>query len=653
MISEWIGQWLVLLTALAVAFVPGLLVGARLRLRGLALWALAPVGSTLVIAVLAVVFGALRIPWSPLWAVVGCLVVAALGWLAGIGLGPRRPRPPRDRRRSWLLIAGLAIGIALTIARFVVYVHDPRAISQTNDAVFHLNALRYILDTGSASSLHVSGVIGGSGFYPAAWHGLASLVAMISGCQIPVAANMITLVIVGAVWPVGMAWFAREVTGGSDVVAGVAAALSAALWAFPMLMVEWGVLYPYTLSLALLPAAAAVVVAAPRWAAGAGPVTGTARSAVLTVVLSIASVGALALSQPASILSWAVVAVAFFTWWAVPRARGRGGRRGAVLIASLLAAWLAFVLAWVVLTRSTTGAHWPPFRGKLRAALDVVWNGQVMLPAAVGVSILMVIGLVVAVRRPRLRWLATTWLVFSLLYYASAAIGQPLVRRYLLGAWYADPYRFAALAPLTVVPLAAIGVVAVATWAVGILSRRRGRAALAFAGAWSLAGVTVLMVVAFAVRPMIMMPNVTEDRFDSTSRYTMTDFLSPDERVLLERLPKTTPPGARVIGNPSTGMAFGYMLSGRDVYPRTWQPPQGAQWAVLAAGLRDAGTDPAVCTALAAFGSPRYVVDFGPGEATPGRYVMPGFSGLAGQPGFELVDHEGDASLWRITACAT
>ncbi|MBN9188433.1 MAG: hypothetical protein J0I62_08030, partial [Microbacterium sp.] len=129
MISEWIGQWLVLLTALAVVFVPGLLVGAGLRLRGLALWALAPVGSTLVIAVLAIVFGALRIPWSPLWAIVGCLVVAALGWLAGIGLGPRRPRPPRDRRRSWLLIAGLAIGIALTVARFVVYVHDPRAIS--------------------------------------------------------------------------------------------------------------------------------------------------------------------------------------------------------------------------------------------------------------------------------------------------------------------------------------------------------------------------------------------------------------------------------------------------------------------------------------------------------------------------------------------
>jgi hypothetical protein len=89
------------------------------------------------------------------------------------------------------------------------------------------------------------------------------------------------------------------------------------------------------------------------------------------------------------------------------------------------------------------------------------------------------------------------------------------------------------------------------------------------------------------------------------------------------------------------------------VYPRTWQQPAGSQWALLASSLRDAGTDPAVCDALVAFGSPAYVVDFGPGENSPGRYVMPGFTGLDGQPGFELVDHEGDASLWRITACGT
>ena len=64
--------------------------------------------------------------------------------------------------------------------------------------------LRYILDTQNASSLHLSGVIGGRGFYPGAWHGLASLVAITTGCEIPVAANAVTLVVSAAVWPIGM-----------------------------------------------------------------------------------------------------------------------------------------------------------------------------------------------------------------------------------------------------------------------------------------------------------------------------------------------------------------------------------------------------------------------------------------------------------------
>ena len=111
------------------------------------------------------------------------------------------------------------------------------------------------------------------------------------------------------------------------------------------------------------------------------------------------------------------------------------------------------------------------------------------------------------------------------------------------------------------------------------------------------------------------------------------------------------PPDAVVIGNPSTGMAFGYAISGRNVIPRTWAPPAGDAYGVLWTSLRDVAQDPAVCPALGAFGA-EYVLDFGPGEEYPGRWIMPGFADLDGQQGFELVDREGAASLWRVTACA-
>jgi hypothetical protein len=647
--AAWFGATPVLIATAAIVFVPGLLVGMGLRLRGLALWAFAPVATTALTAVLAVLYGVVRVPWS-LWTVgVGSALAIAAAWLIGWLVVPRRPRASRHPRALWLLAAGLAIGVTVILVRFAVYVGEPGAVSQTNDAVFHLNAIRYILETSNASSMHVSGVVGGRGFYPSAWHGLASLVTLATGASTPIAANLVSLVIAAAVWPLGIALFAREAAMGSAAVTASAAALSAALPAFPMLMFQWGVLYSYALAVALVPAAAAVVIGGARGVAAHPGFR--LREALLLAALALIGLGALALAQPAAILAWLIVVVAWFAWWAGLRI-GRADRRGrGVLIASIVAVAVVSAVIWGVLSRSTSGIHWPPFRGKLEVFLDVALNGQVTLPFSIGVSILMFVGLFAAVRRRRMRWLATAWAVFAVLYIVCAAIGQPILRRVLLGAWYGDPYRLAALAPITVVPLAAIGVVAVATWATSAISRRRGFAAETFGTGWALLALALLSVVSLVVAPMIHLPRVTEGVRDDVSRYQTGVFLSADERALLERLPEHVEPGQRVIGNPSTATGFGYAFSGVDVYPRNWAHPRTDEWRTIREGLRYAADDPAVCAALAVYGSPAFVLDFGLGEDSPGRFELPAMTDFAGQDGFELVDELGDASLWRITAC--
>ncbi|WP_169581691.1 MULTISPECIES: DUF6541 family protein [Microbacterium] len=649
------GAWLdaapSLLAALGVVLVPGLVVGAGLRLRGLALWALAPLGSTALLGGLAIAYGAVGIPWTP-WAVgLGVLVVAVVAWFAGRWLGRRPPAHPHDVRARWLLAAGIAIGVTFTAARFIVYVQDPQAISQTNDAVFHLNGIRYILDTGSASSLQMSGVVGGRGFYPSAWHALASMAAMTSGAAIPVAANMVTLVIVALVWPLGIAWFTHQAAHPWVAPAAIAAALAGSMHVFPMLMVQWGVLYPYALSVALLPAAAGVVVAAPRWIRGEGPLEDGRPAAVLVGILLLASAAALALSQPSTLLAWAIIGMSSLIWWAVHHRKGDRRHRLRVTVLIALAGGI-FVGLWFALARSTTGSHWPPFRGKLQVVADILLNGHVLLPPAVGVGILTFIGLIVSARRRSLRWLATAWVILTFLYFVVAAVGQPFVRRWLLGAWYADPYRIAALLPVTALPLAAIGLTAVAIWATTAISGREGRDAERFATRWALVVVGVLMAVWFAVAPVIQMGAITQGTFDAESRYATEEYLSDDERALLERLDESVGQDERVIGNPSTGTGFGYTLSGRDVFPRTWSHPASAEWRTIQDGLRDAARDAEVCAALEAYGSPDFVLDFGDGDPLPGRYELPGMSDFAGQPGFELVDREGEASLWRITACS-
>ena len=650
MIGVWVGALPALLIAVAVVFLPGLAIAAGLRLRGLAMWAMAPVLSVAALAGLALVYGAARIPWAAWSILIGVALLAVVAWLAGRWLGrtrASRAHPVATR----LLAAGLVIGVALTAARFIIYVHAPDAISMTNDAVFHMNAVRHILETGSASSLQVTSVVNSRGFYPAAWHALTSAVVLFGGMEITVAANMVSLVIAAGVWTVGVTWFTARVPGISSTTAALAAALSASLLVFPMLMFQWGVLYSFALSVALVPAVAGVVVGSDVAMRADAATNGRVRPAIRMGILLLAGLGAIALAQPASLLTWAIIAVSWFSWKAIPWTVATAGRRRVVLVGALIGVWAAFIVLWMSLSRQTSGSHWPPFRGKVEAIVDVLLNGMVLLPVLVGVSVLMIVGLARTVVRRELRWLATAWLILAGLYVLVASVGNEVVRRELLGAWYADPYRLAAATAVVVVPLAAIGLTWIAGWATRAISRRDGEAADEFGASWGLVAVAVLGIASLIAAPMVQMRGVTHGTVDTQSRYVTQDWLSPDERALLERLDESVDEGERVIGNPSTGMGFGYMLSGRDVFPRTWAHPGTAQWAVIQNGLRDAGTDPAVCDALETYGSPSYVLDFGLGVDTPGRYKFEAMTDFAGQPGFELVDSEGDASLWRITAC--
>lgn len=640
MIVEWLLQLPVLAVAAAIVFVPGLLAMRFAGLRGLALLAAAPLFTVAATAVIALVLGMVGVPWSVLtWAAAMALLVLVSAVL-GRWAGGRLASEPAAAGR-WLLPAALTIGVVLSAWRIVAYVHDPSAISQTNDAVFHMNAVRYVLETADASSLHVNSVIGGRSFYPAAWHALTSLVVMAAGTEITIAANTFTVVIAAVIWPLGVAWLTRAFTASSRV-AGYAAILSGALQTFPLLMFQWGVLFPNALSTAMIPAAVAVVVTAVQW-------SGTRRRtahAIRVALLILVAASALMLAQPAGILPWMAVSAVWVSWRAWERRAEWGPARA---IGAVVGVWAVVVVIWLYLAQGTSGSHWAPFRGKLQAVADVLLNGQVMIPFAYGVSVLMLIGIIFAVRARELRWFVVAWGGISLLYLLVAAVGAPAVRVGLLGAWYADPYRIAALAPLVVIPLAAVGADGVVRFLSSRLRKKDARSStmIGFAAA------SFFVIVLILIRP-VAMPAVTQGTYDRESRYVAADdaYLDPDERELLETLDQHVPAGARVIANPSTGSGFGYFLSGRDVYPRTWAAPQTEAWALLAAHLRDAQTDPRVCAALAEYGSPQYVLDFGEGEQGPGRYVMPGMTDFAGQPGFELVDAVSDVSLWRITACA-
>ncbi|SFR95656.1 hypothetical protein SAMN04487846_1210 [Microbacterium sp. cf046] len=645
---EWLAASGAVLAAAAWILLPGVAFGVAARMRGLALLAFAPVASTAVLAVTALVFGMARIPWSPWSAAAAAIVIALVVWIIRRLLRPSPPPQAESTGPRWLVPVGVTIGTVLATLRLALYIGVPQNVSQTNDAVFHLNALRYILQSGSASSFDISGMLGVSNFYPAAWHAPASLVAMSTGADVEIVANAMSLVVGGLVWTTGIAWLTLVATRGNSLAAASAAALSAALAAFPLLMIQWGVLYPSMLAIALIPASVALVVDLPARLAGSGR---TARDAVWGALLILVGPVAIALSQPSLLIAWGILAGSFGLWWVISAWRAATSRRRIAMASASVVAALAFAGGWVLMGRLVSNV-WPPSRGRVQSLIDIAVNGQLGYPAAWGVSILMIIGLVASVRTPSLRWLATAWAVVAGLYFVVVAVGNPTVRA-ILRPFYEDPYRIAALFPLVVIPLAGIGAASVAAWAGARM--RTGRAAPgtgSATAAWTLGILAGFGVVSLAVAPVIQWRDVWSGVIDRVTWYQIDDssYLSVDERALLERLSESVPADELIVGNPSTGMAFGYALGDHAVYPMTWQPPQTEAYDVLASSLNDAASDPLVCPALDAIGA-RYVLDFGPGDGEYGHYVLPGFTDIDGRPGFELVDREGDASLWRITAC--
>ncbi|GAB3631117.1 hypothetical protein GCM10027421_04700 [Microbacterium shaanxiense] len=653
MITDWIAQSGLIGLAILVLFGPGLLIGAGLRLRGLTLWAAAPAISVGLLAVLAIAFPYLGVRWGHLSVGIAFLLIAAVTW--GCSMLLRRGRVPSSvrlpsRGATPMLTIGLVIGGGLNAARLLTYIGVPDAISQTNDAVFHLNALRWIAQTGSASSFDVSGLVGGSTFYPSAWHAVTSLVAL-DNASIPVAVNAVSLVIAAAVWPLGIAYLTRVVSRGNASATALAAALSAGLMAFPQLMFEWGVLYPYALSLAVVPVATALTITTLRAWATARPGE-RLRAGIGPLVAGMCAVTATTIAQPSTILVWAVLVMLWASGELMRHHRAATERRRRILIVSVIVAgWLAIAVVWAVLAFLAGIVLWRAYRSPFGALADVLTNGHSQLPPALAMSGLLVVGLVCAIRANRLRWLAVAWIGVSALYVISVATDLPVIKRLLTGPWYGDSFRLAAIVPIVVVPLAAIGLDALVRWIVAFAAARHtrvNRRALTVAAMLVTALVGALSVMA---SPVTLLRVAAET--DEQSRYALNDdsYLSLDEYELLRSLPDLVPSDALIIANPSTGAAFAYVLGEREIIPRTWSPPQSVAWEIISEDLRDASEDDGVCEALAAYGYPDYVLDFGPGDDGPGQYVMPGMTDFEHLSGFELVAGEGDATLWRITAC--
>lgn len=656
--SWWSVGPLVLVT-IGFVFLPGALVAWVSRVRGMALVAVAPAITVSVVAVSALLAPFANMRWSILPVLALTVAIAAIAFGITYRFGGRNTAADfRFHSIKWWVGGGHALAVlaaAILIGRrLVVAFGRPEGFSQTFDNVFHLNAIRYILDTGSGSSLSVSSMTGG-GFYPAAWHDLVALVASITGSQITVSVNVVNIVVGAFVWPLGCIFLAHQILGNRVVVSVAAGILSAGFGAFPLLLLDFGVLYPNFLGNALLPVAVGLAIQA------MGLARGKVASKPVAWLLFLSVLPGIALAHPSSVMALVAMLLAplLIIWAKCTLAAARRSTRprltvpGLILLLVIVLGMVAVL--WKSIRPPEIAAFWPPVETTARAIGEVIASAAIGRSVSWVVMVLVVAGLVSLILRRSHLWLIGMYVIVSSLFVVVASFPFGEVRTFFTGVWYNDPPRLASLLPIVVLPLAVVG--AVRGWdrfVVGLFASSPPAIYSEKPRRWKnyvVVGSGLLLSGLLAVGTQ--QANVREAATSAAGGYQLTNdsrLVSADEMALIMRIDKEIPDDAILVGNPWNGSALAYAFTGRKViqFHILSELPAGSE--KIYSGLNTAATDPAVCPIVERLNL-TYVLDFGHREVHGGDNGFRGLDNLAEAGVATLVDSEGTAKIYKLTAC--
>lgn len=667
-------NWWQAFPAIAVAallmFLPGFVLARALGAKGFASAAMSPLASCGLIGLAGVVGGLVRLDWS----LFSYLLVTAV--CTGLAIVLRRfvkervaPVAPASVAPAvqWVaILGGLVAGSTLILNRLLPAVGKPGNFAQVYDNIFHLNAIRYILETGNASSLTLGRMLSpdaGIAIYPSVWHSLAALVAQLTNNNVFVSENAVIVAVSALLWPFACIMLVRGIVGPRVLPLVVAGVLSGSFWIFPFQLLQWGPLYPNTLAYSLLPLALLVLVG----------LFNAGRERFLDNVslwsFLIIAVAALFLSQPngvTALLAFSVplIAVAWFTQLRA-RIRAKAGARSIALVVLWgLASAAVFLVIWQALLLSYD--NWKPSRTLSDAVNDVATGSLLGGGETMVASVAAALGILTILWRRKGGWIIACALIAAALYIVAVYMHQGRFRHFTTGSWYQDPYRLAALVPLFMIVLAGVGadglVSAVRGWLRRISAQRPSGRRLGlpeFRGSAGLYAVAAAAILALALSNLV-------DRYHGPGLATVSNqiqksysfapgwVVSDDEFALMSRLDSTVPKDAVIGVNPFNGGALAFAISGRHVTQYHLSPDPDAELRTIAKDVTTAQPGSETCK-LATKDHVRYILDFGQFYMLnfPVAGAYPAFVNVATTPGakVELVDQQGAAKLYKIDAC--
>jgi D-galactosaminyltransferase len=471
-----VGLWWGTLIALFLLIAPGAIIARITQLTWPIAIAVGPALTYGVVALAIIPFGAIGIPWNG-WTALATLAVVCV---VMIGVQPllARYRDSEaeargiDRRQALTVAAGVLLGALLIMwAAYRGVVHW-QSIPSTWDAVWHANTVRFILDTGQASSTHMGELRNVEThqplYYPSVFHALTAVYCQLTGAA-PTTGYTLSSV-AAAVWlfpssAAMLTWqLLRPRTTHAAGVAATAAALSASFTSVPY--VEFGT--------AAMPNLAAYGVAIPTFVLVISALRH--RDRIPLAVLALVGVFSVHLSGGFIVILFAGA------WWLLEACwhpvRGR--------MADLLTLAAAGVPAGLILAPQFIGVAkqagiiaghaFPSFKTVKQGVIDALLLHTRHLndfPTQYSLVVLSGIGMAILLYK-RIWWPPVLWLVLTV---ATIYSGAPF--RNPLGAaieqfsqfFYNDPRRLSAVVTMLVTPMAAVAVFTLVVGAVAVAKR--------------------------------------------------------------------------------------------------------------------------------------------------------------------------------------
>ncbi|BBZ78263.1 membrane protein [Mycolicibacterium anyangense] len=643
------------LFAVLLLTLPGAVVAMAGRLSWPVAIAVGPVLTYGVVSLAIIPLGAVGIAWNALTALAALIVVTAI--VAGLRIPLARLRDPDSGTAAIAVGPALTTGAGVILGALVIglaaWKGTPhwQSIPSNWDSVWHANTIRWILDTGQASSTHMGELRNvethAALYYPSAFHALGAVLAQLTGAAPTTAYTLSSLA--AAVWlfPLSAAVLTWQLLGGRTTpwrtagAAATAAALSAAFTSVPY--VEFDT--------ASMPNMAAYGIAVPAFVL----ITSSLRHRDRIPLAVLALIGVFSVH-----ITGGVVVVTFvIAWWLLDALWHPvlGRLRDFVTLVCVAAPTLAVLLPQFlgVLQQAEiiTGHAFLTHQGRKKALFDAIVQhtrhlndypiqNMLIALAAAGFLLLLI---------KRVWWPAAVWalLVVSIVH-SSAPFGGPIgaITGKYSDLFYSDPRRLSAVVTMLLAPMAGVALWSLALLLVAGVRRlvRRLGATDPDRGVWIGATATLLTVVVIGLNWHYFPRHrhLMGEKYDQV----MVDNKDLEAMAYLASLP-----GAHdtLIGNANTdGTAWMYAVA--DLHP-LWthydypvQQGPGYHRFIFWAYADDADHDPRIAEAVKALNI-RYVLT---GSRIVRGFVMPdGLVSLDKSASWAKIYDNGEARIyeWR------